>query len=218
MSHKQKKVFTYILIPVVFAAIAAALWMMAGRSFAKSVYATVWMVAEKGQPGYSDSYTGEDSADLPQKGEIKKSEITLPGQNQHCGKLLCDEADLKAPLYYGDTQKVLDQGAGIYTGSSLFGEGRTILISAHDSTYFAPLEKMKKGMKITVLAAYGKYVYQVTGTKVVKSSNTKACRLDGTQEQLVLYTCYPFGKNNNRDQRYFVYAKKVSGPVVKEDS
>lgn len=217
MSPRQKRVFTYILIPLIFAAVATALWMMVGRSFTKSVYATVQMMVVKGQPGYGDSYT-EDSAGLLEKGEIKKSEITLPGRNQRYGKLLCNEVDLKTPIYYGDTDKVLDQGAGIYTGSGLFGEGRTILISAHDNTYFAPVEKLKKGMKITVLVPYGKYTYEVTGMKVVKESNTKAAHLDGTKEELVLYTCYPFGENKNRDQRYFVYAKKVSGPVIKEDS
>ena len=41
-------------------------------------------------------------------------------------------------------------------------------------------------------------------------------QLYDTEEYLMMYTCYPFDSLST-DQRYFVYAKKVSGPTIQED-
>ena len=212
--HKRRGGFVYV--PIGMAILVVLLWTGVGRDFTNSAYAAVSMMFQSGEPGFAQSYEENDASNLPQKGEIAEDSIDYPGLNAKFAKLICKEIGLRTWVYYGDTDEVLEKGAGLYTGSSIFGQGRTILVSAHDSTYFAPLEKIKSGAKITALTDYGKFIYQVTETKVVKETETEATKLDGKEEQLVLYTCYPFQSQQKREQRFFVYAKKISGPTLKE--
>ena len=61
---------------------------------------------------------------------------------------------------------------------------------------------------------YGEYHYTVTGTRVATDTDTTAYDLDATEENLIMYTCYPFDALGYTPLRYFVYAKYVSGPVI----
>lgn len=138
-----------------------------------------------------------------------------PLQGEQYGELLCEDIELRAPLYYGDTADILEQGAGTYTGGSLPGMGGAIIAGGHDGTFFAPLESIQEGMVFTLKTSYGQYEYEVTGTEVMDVMDYKARRPD--TEELVLYTCYPFGTETElRNERFFVYAKKVSGPEIGE--
>jgi sortase A len=50
---------------------------------------------------------------------------------------------------------------------------------------------------------------------VVKATEASAVYdLRADYDNLVLYTCYPFHSVAFRSQRYFVCAKKISGPSV----
>ena len=115
--------------------------------------------------------------------------------------------------------ETLSRGAGQYTGSGLPGEGRIILVGAHDVGYFEVLENAKKGQEINVRTSYGDFVYRITDLRVEDVSYISARDLQKADgEKLVLYTCYPFGEVFDKsDRRYFVTAKKVSGPVLVED-
>ena len=55
---------------------------------------------------------------------------------------------------------------------------------------------------------------QVRETKILNESDPQAVDLLQKKE-LVMYTCYPFDMLSSTDQRFFVYADKVSGPVLK---
>ena len=69
--------------------------------------------------------------------------------------------------------------------------------------------------KIVVLETnYGTYTYEVTETAVKKATDKTAYDLKATQENLVLYTCYPFDTLGLTPDRYYVYAKYVSGPKI----
>ena len=45
-------------------------------------------------------------------------------------------------------------------------------------------------------------------------TDTTAYDLDADRENLIMYTCYPFGTLQYTDQRYFIYCDYVSGPTV----
>ena len=69
---------------------------------------------------------------------------------------------------------------------------------------------------VTVKTASGQYTYQVTKTEVKDASEYKTP--DSDKEQLVLYTCYPFGEEDTmRSDRYFVYAEKTKEQETKEE-
>ncbi|MBE6818105.1 MAG: class D sortase, partial [Ruminococcaceae bacterium] len=106
-------------------------------------------------------------------------------------------------------------GAGTYTGSSLPGYGSSILMSAHNTTYFKGLENAKEGDRITVTTTYGIFEYAVRETKVLDADDASAVDYFSETEQLVLYTCYPFQPLASvNEQRLFVYCDKVAGPTV----
>lgn len=200
---------------VIFLFAGTALLMTAGRPLTGYLGNVTKTAVEMGAPVYDYS----DVDDRPEDGTLKKSEVTVPSTGSRYGTIICDDIGLKAPLYYGDTDKILSRGAGQYTGSGLPGEGRIILAGAHDTGYFEVLEKAEKGQKINVCTSYGNFVYRITDLRVADVSYVSTGDLEKTDdEKLMLYTCYPFGAVFDRsEQRYFVTAEKISGPVLVED-
>ena len=70
------------------------------------------------------------------------------------------------------------------------------------------------GSTIEISTNYGQYVYEITGTKITTAQDNTAYDLDSEEENLVLYTCYPFDQIGLTPERYFVYAKYLSGPKI----
>lgn len=201
----------YMIAPVLCAAAGIAFVFAFAQGFIESELGKWNSVFLLGAPEYAYAAEAEDREGLA--GDFWQ----CPLQGEQYGEILCEDIGLRVPLYYGDTDDVLEQGAGIYAGESLPGKGGRILVSGHDTTTFAPLESAQKGMAIQVRTLYGQYEYEVTKTEVMdvlEYSDRKA----GTEaEELALYTCYPFGAETElRSERFFVYAKKVSGPEVGE--
>lgn len=126
------------------------------------------------------------------------------------GTLLCDKIKLNVPVYLGDTKENLIYGAGVYAGGSVPGESGTTLISAHNITYFRPLEKIKEEDIITFSTEDMIYTYKVQNIHIFKDSKEYTIKKDGA-EQLVLYTCYPFNVSGEMtEQRFFVTCSLVS--------
>ena len=69
---------------------------------------------------------------------------------------------------------------------------------------------------VTIKTSYGVYEYQVTGSRVAHHLDDTAYDLMQDKEQLIMYTCYPFEMlvGITKQERLFVYADKISGPVV----
>ena len=174
---------------------------------------------------------------------IKGNQVHWPKFTEPYGLIECDKIGLAAPLYMGDSDYVLsgkikrkvendyddefegklqeefNGAAGTYLGSSIPGDGKPILVGAHDTTYFAPLEKVKKGMVMGVTTTYARYKYKVTDIKVFDEGDyDKAYDLQADKETLILYTCYPFGKlNGDKSKRMFVYLDKTFGPSIDKE-
>lgn len=137
-----------------------------------------------------------------------------PEQGDELGRISIEGTQVDCALYYGDSTAEFDKGAGLYTGTGIPGEGRTIISGAHTNTYYRDLESVEEGDEILISTRYGDYKYQVTGMQVSTDSDPTAYDLDADHENLVLYTCYPFGSTQYTEQRYFVYADLVSGPAI----
>ncbi len=126
------------------------------------------------------------------------------------GVLSCKSVDLKVPLYFGDTEENLLYGACVYAGGSVPGKEGTTLISAHNTMYFKPLEKIKKNDKIKIKLIDRTMIYKVEDIRVTKDFDDYKISKTGKQE-LVLYTCYPFHISGFKtDQRYFVTCSVVN--------
>ncbi len=139
----------------------------------------------------------------PKTGDVL-GQLTIPGTNVDC------------TMYWGDSTTQLNKGAGTYTGACMPGQGGTIIAGAHTNTYFRDFEYVELGDEIVITTYYGEYHYEVVDMKVAKATDTTTYDLDATEENLVLYTCYPFGTLQPTNQRYFIYGKYISGPEIVE--
>ena len=163
------------------------------------------------QAAPTDRFT-DLAEDLAKSGVLQLSEY--PVVSDRIGQIDIDGTGLSAPVYYGDGNTELNQGAGIYTGAWIPGEGRTVMVAGHAGTFFRKLEGIQPGMQIQFATYYGEYVYEVTEAKVMEATDTSAYDFTRTDENLILYTCYPFDALGYTPFRFCVYANYVSGPII----
>lgn len=187
---KNSRLYRYIM-PVAFTLILCASLVLIAKPIDKIFTLQVKSIIDAGNPDLTFA-SAEGEALVPQGGS-QYSTIT------------CEDIKLDAPVYYGDTEDIFQQGVGQYMGSGLPGEGKTIILGGHDMTYFAPLEKIEKGMVVTIKTPSGDFDYKVDQTRVADDQNYLPQKYK-QGETLILYTCYPFGDIfGERTQRFYVY-------------
>ena len=214
-----KQVVKYFYVPIIMCVI-----LLGSAFIALKPYTDVFKSIKNGfiqnltLNTYSEEQKDFKNVPLIKEDTIKGDQVHWPKFTEPYGLINCNDIDLKAPLYMGDSDYVLsgkikrkvendyedDFGgkldeefkgaAGTYLGSSIPGDGKPILVGAHDTTYFAPLEKVKKGMVMYVTTTYARYKYKVTDIKIFDEGEyDKAYNLQEDKETMILYTCYPFG-------------------------
>lgn len=152
--------------------------------------------------------------------QIGNSEVLLltsdlkPTYGDEIGSLKVDGTAVDARLFYGDGNTELHYGVGIYDGAKIPGEGGTVLIAGHTATYFRDFENAEIGAIVTINTYYGEYKYEIVEMKVAEATDTTAYDLEKDEENLIMYTCYPFNTLGYTKDRYFVYGKYISGPSI----
>lgn len=143
--------------------------------------------------------------------------VSVPG-NQ-VGNLYCARIGLEAPVMWGDSEYEYAYGAGQDMASSLPGYGRLVLISGHNTTFFAPLEFVEVGDVIHYDTAYGNYEYTVRRVEVYMEQELQELinqKDIDNHEQLIMYTCYPFHPvESRRTDRLTVFGERTAGPDVR---
>jgi sortase A len=87
----------------------------------------------------------------------------------------------------------LRKGPGHYPKTTLPGEGGTVAVAGHRTTYGAPfrsVDKLKRGDELTMDMPYGRFTYQVDKVQVVAPTATWITH-KRKNEQLVLSACHP---------------------------
>jgi sortase A len=100
----------------------------------------------------------------------------------------------------GTGTETLKEGPGHYTDTALPGQGGTVAIAGHRTTYGAPfgrLGRLRKGYAITLTMPYGKFTYSVEKVHSVPPTQTTVLA-NGPNERLVLTTCNPIGSDDER--------------------
>lgn len=212
MSRKTRRIAAYIGMPLLFTILGYAVIYIAFTPVITMVKSYGSMMIVKGAPSYSNEFDPNMSKLVINTSEIfDKNKILIPELEAHYANISCETVGLEAPIYYGDSDTILSYGVGQYPASGLPGSGKPILIGGHDETYFASLEQIKVGDTVLIDTNYGKFEYKVTSTKVTDAMDTKAYNLDQQKEQLILYTCYPFGQVvGDSSGRYFVYCDSTT--------
>jgi sortase A len=109
------------------------------------------------------------------------------------GELRISRIDAKYVVVQGTRASSLSKGPGHYAGTALPGQPGTVGIAGHRTTYGAPfrhIDALRRGDAITLTMPYGRYVYRVTQTRIVKPSDASSLRATGT-DRLTLTACHP---------------------------
>jgi sortase A len=109
------------------------------------------------------------------------------------GELRIPRIDARFVVVQGTGSGSLRRGPGHYYGTALPGQDGTVGIAGHRTTYGAPfrhLDALRRGDSITMTMPYGRFLYRVEGTRIVKPQDASTLRAVGRQ-RLVLTACHP---------------------------
>jgi sortase A len=106
----------------------------------------------------------------------------------------------------GTDEASLELGPGHYPETAMPGQGKTIAIAGHRTTYLAPfrhIDSLKPHDKITLKMPYGTFTYGVQKSEIVDPSDVGVIHETG-YERLVLSACNPL---YSASQRYIIFAR-----------
>ena len=110
-----------------------------------------------------------------------------PEYGKQYGDVKIETLNINLPLYYGDTLNELKNGIGQSARSFCPGEGKTIIITGHNTE--AKLKKIaniKMGEEIVINTTYGTYKYKVSNTERASNKNN-IYRAQKDKENLIMY-------------------------------
>lgn len=225
-SFLRKSWIAYIVVPIIFAAITIGALVLMGNALLSPYKEMVgWFFTKSEEIETNRDLYSQAIADAQNgtsgRGEtqqtLNKQDITYPYPGDRYGEISIAGTTVSAPLYYGDDTATLNKGVGTFkddVGAGIPGEGKTILLAGHNNTFFNGLQQVEVGDIVTIETHYGTYTYEVTEMEVKDYQDATAYDFSRTDENLIMYTCYPFDALGFTPDRYFVYAKYVSGPVL----
>lgn len=218
LNRKQRKIMALILVPLSFMFVCYVTLYLLISPVIEPLMSIYSLISSDYAPNLNDQSSTDLYANKLTTSEvIKASDIIQPTYGDSFGKIIIDSVNIKVNLYYGDGKDQLRNGVGLFGGSFLPGFNRTALIAGHSIPFFEPLGKIKIGDIIKISTHYGDFEYKITNTKIAEANDNSNYDLEQKeQEQLILYTCYPFEIIGYKSQRLFVYADKISGPTIME--
>ena len=128
------------------------------------------------------------------------------------GAIRISSVDIDVNAYQGDTKDSLTLGAGHYFGSFFPGQGGNVVIASHRTSYFRNFEYLKTGDLVEFETSYGLFTYKVRETEILEN-DFSSIAVDTDQEQLTMYTCYPFTFIGNAPDRYVVRCDLVDSEL-----
>jgi sortase A len=122
------------------------------------------------------------------------------------GRVVIPEIGVDSVLLQGTDTGTLQKGPGHYPQTRLPGQGGTVAIAGHRTTYQAPfrrLNELERGDEIEIELPYGRFTYAVEKTRIVDPGDVEIVR-DVGRERLVLTACHPL---YSAAQRIAVFAR-----------
>jgi sortase A len=123
------------------------------------------------------------------------------------GTIRIHKIGVKYAIVQGTDLDSLRKGPGHYPKTSFPGQGGTVAIAGHRTTYGAPfneVDKLKRGDDIELEMPYGRFIYAVDRTKIVDPTELSVTKRVPGAEQLVLSACHPL---YSAAQRIIVFAR-----------
>ncbi|MDO5119459.1 MAG: class D sortase [Coriobacteriales bacterium] len=221
---KTPKLLAYLGVPAVFCVLGYALLWLALQPVWPMASATVGLLVSDEAPNFDAGLTtvydpNAFKAEVKEDGFISGADVHFPEAGEQYGKITCERIGLDAPVYWYDSDEILAYGVGQSLISFPPGYGREIILSGHNTTYFACLEDVGAGDIIKFDTNYCNYEYKVTRVQVYDENELEHL-LNGNmfeeKEELIMYTCYPFyAISGRKTDRLTVFATRISGLDVK---
>jgi len=140
--------------------------------------------------------------------------VTYPAKGakgQTIGLLTIPALNQKLPIIEGTRVADLKKGVGHFSQSVLPGVADNCVLSGHRDTVFTRLGELKKGDRLVVDTAAGRFTYQIRRIRIVdKDDRTVIVPTD--HAVLTVTTCYPFRYVGNAPDRYILIADLITGP------
>ena len=213
----------YIFAPLIFMIIGYVIAAIVFSPFIDVIQAAGSLVISRDGPTFSFelySVFDADAAGVRDERGVERivhvSEIDIPRYGSHYAELRNRRIGLSVPVYFGDSYEILRFGVGHSDGSRLPGFGGTILLAGHNTTHFLPFQDIIVGDVVELQTNYGHFEYEVVEVEVFHVDDAIYSFDVGQTEHelLVMYTCYPFDVIGLTNYRLFVFAQKISGPVI----
>jgi sortase A len=115
------------------------------------------------------------------------------GEGDPLGRLRIPRIGVSAVFVEGTAGGDLRNGPGHYPGTPLPGEGGTVAIAGHRTTYgawFRNIDKLRSGDPIVLTLPYGRFTYRVERTQIVPPTAVWVTQRV-SYDRLVLSACHP---------------------------
>lgn len=132
------------------------------------------------------------------------------------GRIVAPAMDgLDMVVVQGTDEVSLQKGPGHYPETPFPGEGGTVGVAGHRTTYLAPfrhIDSMKPGDTVVLKMPYARFSYRVQKTAIVDPSDVGIVHSVG-YERLVLSACNPL---YSAAQRFIVFARLVGEKLTRD--
>lgn len=196
-----------LIAPIIFLVIGYSLMYVIGRPVIQFVTSSIQLFLLTDTPEFEATEQTFKAVDnkrfLPMKRMNFHQVRSITQWGQLFGKVKIDKVQLDVPLYFGDTEEILRQGAGQFMGSVYPGELGTSLIGGHNVDDFGKLGAAQVGDTIEVQTTYGNYTYRITRLDVRNKTDKEIDEMiyQRNDRRIILYTCYPLDSLGLTDER-----------------
>lgn len=130
------------------------------------------------------------------------------GQGEAIGRIRLPSLDAEYVMVDGVAPDDLRRGPGIYDDTKMPGQGGTIGIAGHRTTYGAPfrdVDDLQRGDLVELEMPYGDFTYEVEDLEIVEPTDLSVIE-DVGYERVVLTACHPL---YSAAERIVVFARLV---------
>jgi sortase A len=208
---RAKRIAAVALITAGMVVLADVAVTLAWKEPLTSLYATVLQSGAKDDVASLES--GFPSATARNQAQLRREVHRLANrfegeieQGQGIGFLRIPAIDAYYALIEGIDLGELESGPGRYSSAALPGQGQTIAVAGHRTTFLAPfrqIDELERDDEVTIEMPYARFTYSVESARVVEPYELEVVRPVG-RERLVLTACHPL---HSAAQRYVVFAE-----------
>ena len=119
---------------------------------------------------------------------FEEGEIVRPKFGEMYALLSAGVFETSIPVYWGSSSELYERGTCQASSSAVIGDTGNTVISAHQDTFFADLDKIKTDDKIYLKTNYGEFEYTVKEIFVFNKKQSKYVS-PSKISKLTLYTC-----------------------------